>query len=414
MNLLMVFHICICVFVFYGMHTENNRKRIHNEIFWFCKIVVYVTIVLAIVGLTLALFNIKGEYHNEIGIFNEYKLIIYENRFTGLYTNPNILGFVSVVAIFASHILSKENFLKHCNKPKQNKVVLISCVVLSVISLLLSDSNGAILLFGAYVAFNIFYKLFKWHKNINIKDLFVRGLKFSLACICIFLLLFSSRMLTQLVFSVSTSLIVGNPVNIVLDDSKTSAESSTEKETDNTTTYQHENDNIDSGRFRLLEESGAFITNHPLFGVGKENIVPYGDVYLENGLHFSDFHNGYLTIIVSSGIVGFIMFVAFSLKICRNIAKSLFLERRDLSYTVFPMIFAFLCAYCIYATIEKTLVFEVSFMVVVFWYILGYSTMFLKKYYHLDEKVDFTKLFKNKVSTNTHKYDIPTNDDIEF
>ena len=414
MNLVMVIHIVICVFIFYGMHTENNRKRIHKEIFYFCKIIVYVTTILAVAGILLALFNIKGEYINELFMDKPYKLVIYENRLTGLYTNPNLLAFSAFIAIVACHILSKKNFLKHCSMPKISKKLLIICVVVNFISLLLSDSNGSLLILGLYVAFNIFYKLFRWHQNISIKDLLIRSTKFTLSIACIFLLLFSSRDLTQLVFSVSSSLIAGNHHYLVEDDDDKKSENNDKKQpSDNKTTFNHENKNIDSGRFRLLQESSVFISNHPLFGIGKENIVPYGDAYIKGGLHFSDFHNGYLTIIVSSGIVGFIMFIAFALKICRHISKSLFLERRDLSYTVFPLIFAFLCAYCVYATIEKALVYEQSFMVVMFWYFLGYATMFIKKYDHLDEKVDFTRLFKNKVLTNTNKYDVPTDDHIE-
>ena len=402
----------ICAFVFYGMHTENNRKRIHQEIFWLCKIIVCITSVLAVVGLILAFFNVRGEYSNEFLGIEKYRLIIYENRFTGLYTNPNLLGFVSVVSILACHILSKENFLKHSFKPKQSKAFLITALVLNVISLFLSDSNGGLLLLGCYIVFNFLYKLFRWHEKISIKDLLVRTFKFIVVVLCVGAVLLSSRTVTQIVFSLTSNFVTNNIIEKDLYNSSP-YNKTPEEESEPPTTFDHKNHNVDSGRLQLLEESAVFIAKHPLFGIGKANIVDFGEVYLEKGLHFSDFHNGYLTIIVSSGLVGFIMFVAFSLKICRHIVKSLFLERRDLSYTVFPLIFAFLCAYCVYAVIEKTLVYEQTFMVVMFWYMLGYASMFIKKYNHIDEKVDMSALFKGNTNTQTSVYDVPTSDELE-
>ena len=100
-NMLMLAHVVICFFIFYGMHTEKNKKRVRLELFWFCKIMVVVTTLLAIVGIPFVLFNLYGE-------FMGYSLIVFENRFTGLYTNPNLLGFSSVVAI--ASCLPEKNF----------------------------------------------------------------------------------------------------------------------------------------------------------------------------------------------------------------------------------------------------------------------------------------------------------------
>ncbi|MGN0550703.1 MAG: O-antigen ligase family protein [Acutalibacteraceae bacterium] len=410
-NMQMTFHIAICMFIFYGMHTENNRKRFHLEMYWVCRLIVIITMTLAAVGILLAVLNIRGEYSFYLIGENNYKLIIYENRFTGLYTNPNLLAFSSVVAIVCCHMLSKENFLKHAGKKKQSKALLITSFVLNLISLFLSDSNGSLVLIGFYIAFLAAYRFFKCRPDLKIKDIALRFGKTAVVLLVTAVVLFGSRELTQLAVSSVTGLI-SSVTSSQIQNQPFSPEDPFAQGEENKITFNHENKNIDSGRGQLLAESAVFITNHPVFGVGKENIVSFSEKYIEGGLHFSDFHNGYLTILVSSGIVGLIIFVAFSQNIFRNILKSLFLEKKDLSYTVFPILFAFLCAYCVFAVLEKTLVYEQTFMVVIFWYILGYAGTFLKKYEHMDEKIDLSSLFSKKEIPAAEIYDMPTDDEL--
>ena len=47
-NGLMVLHVFMCFFVFYGMHTEPNRDRIRNEIGIIAEVFVYSTTILSI------------------------------------------------------------------------------------------------------------------------------------------------------------------------------------------------------------------------------------------------------------------------------------------------------------------------------------------------------------------------------
>ena len=159
-----------------------------------------------------------------------------------------------------------------------------------------------------------------------------------------------------------------------------------------------------------MVESAVLIGNHPLFGIGKENLVLYGERYIEGGLHFSDLHNGYLTIIVCGGIVGFVIFVAFALHVARHIIKSLFLEKKNLGKTAFPILFAFICAYCVYAVFEKTLLFEQTFMVVSFWLMLGYASCFMVRYDHLEDKIELN-LLRKREGEQASLYDTPTEDD---
>lgn len=89
---LMFLHILICFFIFYGMHTEPDFD-FKNELYTVARGIVYITTIANFIGIFCLMFNIRFEWY-------WIKFTIYENRFTGIYINPNLLGFVSCVAIF--------------------------------------------------------------------------------------------------------------------------------------------------------------------------------------------------------------------------------------------------------------------------------------------------------------------------
>ncbi|HRN38943.1 MAG TPA: hypothetical protein PLJ36_00835, partial [Ruminococcus bromii] len=47
---------------------------------------------------------------------------------------------------------------------------------------------------------------------------------------------------------------------------------------------------------------------------------------------------------------------------------------------VYPCLFAFLFAYLIFACFEKALLYDISFMVVWFWLIMGYMSCYITKF----------------------------------
>ena len=45
-------------------------------------------------------------------------------------------------------------------------------------------------------------------------------------------------------------------------------------------------------------------------------------------------------------------------------------------YSVYPCLIAFIIAYMVYALIEKTLLFDVTYLVMSFWLLLGYTSCY--------------------------------------
>lgn len=189
----------------------------------------------------------------------------------------------------------------------------------------------------------------------------------SLAIISIGVFCFRSVFQTGTTYTMNTGEEVGN----VFDNSDDEL---------NNITFEHRNQNLDSGRIKLLFQGLNVIKHYPFFGVGKGNITKYGNHFNDNQMKYSDFHNGYLTIMVCSGMVGFLLFAAFAACLCRRMTVLLFKIHPILTGNVFPCLFAFVFAYCVYALFEKTMVFEVSFMITFFWLMLGYASACMAEY----------------------------------
>lgn len=406
-NMVMVIHVMICFFIFYGMHTERNKKRIKREIYNISLIYIIAGNIIALAGIIALIVHgqiLLPEYN--------YSLIIYENRFTGFYVNPNLLAFYSVVIIFCTHMISKKQFIKECGKKSLHISVIIISYVLNGFSLFLSDSNASLLLLGFYIIGNLIYRFFGSFQTLRAKQFLTRAIALLGCGVIILASLFSVRWLQN------------TAVSFLLDSQGQSVAMSQKSDKSNSgddadsidlipnrpITFEHINKNIDSGRKKLVEQAAILVANYPFLGVGKENLTYYADKYIEGGLHFSDLHNGYLTIMVCNGIIGFVIFIGFAIHVARHCIKSLFLEKKSLKDSIFPCLFAFVFAYCIYAVGEKTLLLEQTFMVTVFWQILGYLSCYMTKYDHMQDRFNILSVFDSSVSQGLDNADAPTED----
>lgn len=368
-SLLMVLNMPIIFFLFYGLHGEcsadGGRKRIFKELYILANIFVWLSLVVNIISL-FTLYYIGKSISYTFGY-----LVVYENRFTGIYFNPNLLAFSSFCAMVCCHILTKPDFVASVtNKPvsKFMKSVIAVSFLLNFAVILLSDSNATAVILICYSVMTLCYRFFGGNK-MSLGSVVRRGgiLVLSLAIISIGVFCFRSVFQTGTTYTMNTGEEVGN----VFDNSDDEL---------NNITFEHRNQNLDSGRIKLLFQGLNVIKHYPFFGVGKGNITKYGNHFNDNQMKYSDFHNGYLTIMVCSGMVGFLLFAAFAACLCRRMTVLLFKIHPILTGNVFPCLFAFVFAYCVYALFEKTMVFEVSFMITFFWLMLGYASACMAEY----------------------------------
>lgn len=369
LNLLMILHISICFFIFYGVHTEGINIKL--ELYKVAKFIIYATSILGILGFAFMMFGVKFEV---LWI----KFIIYENRFTGVYINPNVLGFISVVSIFCCQIINKNDFLVQSKQKHVSKIIIAICLCVNMFSLSLCDSNASIVLFICYVVVLLVFNLFSMSVRVSKKQLLLRIAAVSVACLYVVGAALFTRTICQKAFS---RLLSPQPI------STTTAENITTATT--TITFTHQNTNIDSGRIKLIKESIRLFRLSPVFGISNGNIIHYSQKYLTKTLslsyHNNDLHNGYLTILVSTGILGFCIFAIFGIRFAKHIASNLFRRQNAQSQDILPCVFAFCCAYLVYSLFEKALLYNISFMVMWFWYMIGIASVYLNKYEPLVE-----------------------------
>ena len=395
---IMFLHVLICFFVFYGMHTEPDFN-FRNELYNVARTMVYLVTIANIVGIFCLMFDISFEWY-------WVKFTIYENRFTGVFYNPNLLGFVSVVAIVCCHMLYKEKLMSSVNQPRVSKIWIFSCMATSVFSLILCDSNAAFVLAIGYAIVYVVYMFFADKTGISTSKIILK----IIALILVGAFLIGSALMFRTICQTGFSVVMTKTNSVVdilfnSDEIKTESQESpvddTEKESSDVT-FSHENKNIDSGRFKLWKESIDLFKISPIIGISHGNIVLYSEEYLNGTLsysyHNSDLHNGFLTILVSTGVIGFILFGIFGFRFAKHAAQHLFLQKKTFRNDVYPCLFAFLFAYLFYALFERALLYDISFLVMWFWLMMGYMSCYIAKF---EPMLETQYLFHKKRLTRT-------------
>ena len=151
-----------------------------------------------------------------------------------------------------------------------------------------------------------------------------------------------------------------------------------------------------------MKESIRLFRLSPVVGISNGNIIHYSQKYLTKTLSLSyrnnDLHNGYLTILVSTGVLGFCIFAIFGIRFAKHIASNLFKRQNAQSQDILPCLFAFCCAYLVYSLFEKALLYDISFMVMWFWLMMGYMSCYIAKF---EPMLETQYLFHRKRLTRT-------------
>lgn len=354
-NILMMYHVSICFFIFYGSYIEPDKKKIKFEMQRVFKTIVISTTVLSILGLILSISFITIECCG-------YYVGLRDNRYTGLFTNPNLSAFSSVIALVFCHYLMEKKDCKDPEKKVLPKWISISCIVSNILALLLSDSNASMLFIIVYCITLAFYNLYLKNRAKRLIKIVSYSIGLLLICVLAIIGIFFIRSVCQDM--------VANIINSRYSSEILNGEANNNSILDTADIGRDGDYEISSGRIDSLKKAIVLYSKNPLFGIGKGNIVEYGDRYLSEGFNFTDLHNGYLTILLSTGAVGFILFMIFALLVAVNIINKLikFHDEKNL-----PILFSMIVAYSVFSLFERALLFDITFMVVIFWMILGYT-----------------------------------------
>lgn len=385
-GLTMIYHAAMCFFIFYGAYGGTEFLNIKKEIILLCKILLTTSTVLMVLSFIILLFGDSFSFEWTFPIIDNYEH--YERiigivkgagsvRFTGVFINPNILAFSAVVSIIFCHMLYRTDQFFNIEK-KWAKILLMTLMVsIHFSALILSDSIASFLFLVGYAVLWLFYKMILENKISSVKSILKHGTMFFLGCLILIFGLFTLRACFQ------------NSASNALDELYSIIMSNNSSENVDDIHFGRPNHDIrnGSGRRLLLKQAVFIFSKHPLFGIGSTNIVEYGKIYFESGIAFSNFHNGYVSILVCNGLVGFALFVAFLVLVLVNMVKFFLENCSKLKDTVFVNLFIGVLSYLIFALFEKTLLSEINFMGIFFWAFLGYMMAFFMSYQKENKKI---------------------------
>ena len=386
-NIVLVYINASYFFMFYGMHTETPHEKAEKEMVFLLKFFVWF-------GLVCGFFSLLFVFLKNETCLLGYYIGIYKNRLIGIYTNSNILAFSMIECIVACDILST-SYIKNKYKDKYlNNIILILAVIVSCVCLFLSDSNASFLFLIIYSTIRVFCNLF-FRRESSYGTKFIKSvIVTSSFCIVITSVSFAFRDMCQKYISEvitgvykQEQIIKYNFENFKGDIMEELPEKKAEPKTEEKnydfsdfTIGRHESYDVSSGRILLFKQGIKIFKHHPIFGVGRASLMSYGKKYIEGGIINIDLHNGYLTILVCYGIVGFAIFGLFSFVVAVDICKHLFVCFNKPYYSVFVRLFSALVAYCGYCMFEKAILFDVTFMVGFFWIMLGYAVSYVHNF----------------------------------
>ena len=358
MNIVTSFHNFMCMFLFLGMNRNTNKEKIESEMIFILKFFIFFSIFFSLVGIYF-IFNVKHDF------FADYKLGIYNNRFYGISTNPNQAGLISVISMFSCDLLNSF-------KKEINKIILLFCFIINLVVLFLTDSNASFVFLTAYLGIRMVYENFS--KYNGIKEIkFVRETIF----IFTFLIMIASM------FLLARSSCQKFVSNIVLNSEKKAHKLVLDDNLQNTLSTnesvkigrgKHE---LSSGRIQLFKQGIKLSKIHPLIGIGRENLSYYGKIYLDGGLLFpskhQDLHNIYMTLIVSNGWIGLILFFIFVLSNLKVIILKIFSELHSQNSKFLSKLLSIIIAYFAYGAFEIGIMSGMFLSDILIWLFFGYA-----------------------------------------
>ncbi|MDT2820800.1 O-antigen ligase family protein [Enterococcus devriesei] len=360
--------------------TETKKSKIYN----FNLIFIFVVFTAATVSIIQFLLLIS--YHvptGTPGLLARQGFL--EHRLFGIYTSPN----VGAIFGYCSIILSLLNvFFKKMSKPMT--LFLISNFIIQILYLIISSSRGGQLVILSFlILFVLLFLIPKFRDNFS--DVVKINNKWTIGITVLLLLLLSigsscAKNLLSIVPTVIDKEIaaVDKKDKEVIDQEKVVLE------------HSPEDAELSAGRFTIWKAAIKSVEQSPVFGFGETDFYGNSDGTFLNNKKLTtldknelkrahgNMHNGYLQVLVSSGIVGFFSIYIFYAFNVLSLLKQFFVAKRfqkKSDFLILGIILIFMITLFVDEMVEAHLLFNKRDVIsIIFWYYLGYlSSLYLKK-----------------------------------
>ncbi len=347
-------YVSIFLIVFFNASEWNgkNRKSRTTTIDILLKIHTYLSFLFAVIAIVMFCFNIKGKYVSQgQDIFYGVR----DNRLWGLY-NPNTAATLCILSLVTSIILMRKS---------TNRKFLIFNMVMQMLYLILTQSRtGWVLLIGCIILYVIFLKIVPLIKE---KCSIIRIVKIS----CIYMVLIiclacSPKFVKEILVKIPQSIVM-----LSSNQKKTVAEIEEEVSLKRIDAEKIAEQDATNGRSEIWRAGLQIFKDHPIWGIGSENVDKKAEEYLSGdrykNLLKGGFHNSYITILVSSGIIGMSIFVIIF--VCFVVEGFIFLWKSE--NEKYKILIIVLFTFMGNELFESRWLYNTSYINIIFWCIMG-------------------------------------------
>ena len=348
-NMVEIFFMITYILLFTMVNSEYLKKLIRliagtvQFVSFFSAIFAFVLLIFRV----LILFKI-GEQSYYYGVMN--------GRLWGI-VNPNasaIFSYISIVfALYLIHKGSKYSVYLKIN----NLIQLIYFATMQSRGALLS----VILMLGIYCLFISRGKLLKKWLTFLVVSILLIG--------------------SNIGISYVTSIYISAAKATVIDLNKGKSYSETDSDIAKKNGELHLIETTPSGRTYIWKNAIKMGSAKPLFGYGVRNVTDYYTEYfskfeIQNSLIGGNFHNIFVTIFVSSGLLGLLSFIILISYIAGRFVTYLIVSKKNSEKFIMILFFGILFG----QLFESQIMYSTNFINIVFWLVIGYGlTICLKE-----------------------------------
>ena len=333
----------------FTMLQSGQLKKLFDWIAYTVQIVSFSSAIFAfglLVSRVLILFKI-GEQSYYYGVMN--------GRLWGI-VNPNASAIFSYISIILAMYL--------IHKGSKYSVYLKLNNVIQLVYFATMQSRGALLSLLLMVGL---YSFFATRGSI-VK----RFLTFIVAGLLI--------TATNIGLSYATSIYISSETATVFDLNKGQSYAETDSSVTKKNGELHLIETTPSGRTYIWKNAIKMGSAKPIFGYGVRNVPDYYTKYfskfeIQNSLIGGNFHNIFVTIFVSSGVLGLVSFLLILAYVIKHFLTYLIISKKNTDKLIMILFFGILFG----QLFESQIMYSTNFINIIFWLAIGYGLVVCKR-----------------------------------
>ena len=346
-NVKTLFIMAMQLYIFYviGVREARNEGRLLGVVAnlyvaaW--AIPVAISLYQFLIGYGIKLDKTFGEYENSVVGF-------YGNRLFGVFGDPNYAAVGSILAIFFALICLRK-------KKIWCKIYYIITIILAWLYIVLSGSRTCLLAIVVSIPMVTCICLIAYFRRNSIKNVY-KFIVIPATCVVLFGAILGLVTVTKKVALIRTE-IIGTEVSLDRDDVVNS-------------------DNISNNRFAIWKDAVKIWETTPVIGATPRGYLDYakdvcGDLYIVKRGYMV--HNGYISVLLFSGIIGAIVMLLWCISLARSTVRLLVSKKISSEKHQRIVLLAVAQLALVVAAMTLTMIFYSTTVVdVMFWGISGY------------------------------------------